>query len=117
MGLVAGLGNDGSATTRWCAADGAAGHFWKVDLGAVKTLSRLQISWEHTAVYKFKIEGSPDGSAWSMLVDQTKSTSSSPDQSYTLASAPQMRSVRIAVTGLPNNNVWASFFEFSVYGH
>lgn len=118
QGHLAGLGNDGSLTTRWCASDGAAGHNWKVDLGAVRTLSKIQLTWEKAAVYKFKVEGSPDGTTWpTVLLDQTNSTNSVAAQTYPLTGSPTARWVRITVTALPNSTTWASFFEFAVYGH
>lgn len=116
-GNLAALGNDGSATTRWCAADGAGGHYWQVDLGQKYTLSKLQINWEKAAVYQFKVEGSLDGSTWSLVLDQTASTNSTANQSYSLPAAPSARWVRITTTTLPNTTTWASFFEFQVYGH
>ncbi|MEO8900397.1 MAG: discoidin domain-containing protein [Polyangiaceae bacterium] len=114
---LAGLGNDGSLTTRWCAADGAAGHYWKVDLGAADTITKLQVTWEKAAVYKFKIEGSVDGTAWSLLLDQTNSTSSTAVQTYPLSAVPKARWIRVTVTGLANSTTWASFFELSVFGY
>jgi len=116
-GHLAGLGNDGDTTTRWCAGDGAAGHYWQVDLGQSYTLSQLKISWEKAVVYQFKVEGSPDGTAWSPLLDQTKSTNSVADQSYNLTGGPSARWVRVTTTTLPDTGTWASFFEVQVYGH
>jgi hypothetical protein len=116
-GNLAALGNDGSLTTRWCAADGAVGHYWQVDLGKTYTLSKLQLDWEKAVVYQFKVEGSPDGSAWSLILDQTKSTNSVANQTYPLPAAPTARWVRVTTTTLPNTSTWASFFEFQVYGH
>jgi alpha-L-fucosidase len=68
------LGNDGSMTTRWCAADGALGHYWQVDLGQNYTLGKLQINWEKAVQYQFKVEGSLDGNVWVGILDQTKTT-------------------------------------------
>jgi hypothetical protein len=116
-GHLAGLGNDGDMTTRWCAADGAAGHYWQVDLGQSYTLSQFKISWEKALVYQFKVEGSPDGTTWSPLLDQTTSTNSVASQSYNLTGAPSARWVRVTTTTLPDTGTWASFFEVQVYGH
>jgi len=116
-GNTADQGNDGSLSTRWCASDGATGHSWKVDLGAVSTLSKLEVTWEKAVVYKFKVEGSADGNTWSPLLDQTNSTNAAAAQSYPLSASPTARWVRLTVTGLANANTWASFFEFSVFGH
>jgi F5/8 type C domain len=116
-GNLAALGNDGSATTRWCAADGAAGHYWQVDLGASYTLGKLEITWEKAANYQFKVEGSADGNAWTSVLDETATTNATADQTYPLSAAPKARYVRVTTTTLPSATIWASFFEFSVYGH
>jgi hypothetical protein len=115
-GNLATSGDDGSITTRWCANDGALGHYWKVDLGATFTLTKLQISWEKAAVYQFKVDGSVDGTNWSSVLDQTASTSNSTVQAYMLLPPATARWVRITVTGL-DAGVWASFFEFGVVGY
>ncbi|MEO8981058.1 MAG: discoidin domain-containing protein [Polyangiaceae bacterium] len=116
-GNLAGLGNDGSLTTRWAAADGAVGHYWQVDLGAADTITKVQVTWEQAFIYKFKVEGSVDGTAWSSLVDQTNSTNANAAQTYPLGVVPQARWVRVTVTGLPTSTNWASFFELSVFGY
>lgn len=116
-GNLAALGNDGSLTTRWCAADGAAGHHWQVDLQASYTLSKLEIDWEKAANYQFKVEGSPDGNTWALILDETTSSNATADQTYELTATPTARYVRVTATTLPNATTWASFFELSVYGH
>ena len=117
-GNLAPAGNDGSLTSRWCAANGAVGHNWKVDLGQSSTLTKLHIVWEKNAtLYKFKVEGSTDNAAWVSLLDETNATSTMADQTYPLSPAPTARYVRITVTTLPDANTWASFFELQVYGH
>ena len=47
-------GNDGSTTTRWCAANGNTGHWWKVDLGASYNLSGSEVMWELPATTNTK---------------------------------------------------------------
>lgn len=116
-GNLAPLGNDGVTTTRWCAADNGLNHHWQVDLGALKTLTKINLTWEQAANYKFLIEGSLNGTAYTTLSDQRTTTNASATQSYPLTGAPQARWVRVTVTGLPTSNVWASFFECAVYGY
>jgi hypothetical protein len=116
-GNLAALGNDGSLSTRWCAADGLTGHHWTVDLGSSHTLTKLAVTWEKAAVYKFKVEGSLDASVWATVLDQTQSMNSAQTQSYPLGAAPNARYVRVTVTGLATSTTWASFFEFVVSGY
>ncbi|MEO6598950.1 MAG: discoidin domain-containing protein [Polyangiaceae bacterium] len=118
LGHLAADGNDASLTTRWCAADAATGHNWQVDLGQLRTLGKLQIAWEKAENYRFKVDGSADGQVWKLLLDQTATTSTAATQMYPLAQAPQARWVRITITAVPTNIIaWASFFDFSVFGH
>jgi F5/8 type C domain len=116
-GHLAALGDDGATDTRWCAANGAAGHYWQVDLGQTYVLSKLSVSWEKAVVYQFKVDGSLDGTSFTPVLDQTQSTNAVADQTYPLSAAPSARYVRVTTTTLPNSNIWASFFEFQVYGH
>ena len=116
-GHLAALGDDGAADTRWCAANGSGGHYWQVDLGKTYVLSKLAVSWEKAAVYQFKVDGSLDNSSFTSLLDQTASSNAVADQTYPLSAAPSARYVRVTTTTLPNANIWASFFEFQVYGH
>jgi hypothetical protein len=117
IGNLAPAGNDGTTTSRWCAADSGFGYHWQVDLGQSYTLAKIHILWEKSALYQYKVEGSIDNAAWVTLLDETKTTNTSADQTYSIAGGPSDRWVRITVTNLPNTTTWASFFEFQVYGH
>jgi F5/8 type C domain len=110
-------GNDASATTRWCAANGALGHYWQVDLGASYTVTKVSIVWEKAAAYQYKVEGSLNGSAWSLLVDQTATTDTTQTRLDVLGTPTQARYVKVTVTGLPATGAWASFFDLTVSGH
>ncbi|WP_030324822.1 alpha-L-fucosidase [Streptomyces sp. NRRL B-3229] len=104
---------DGSTSTRWCANDGGTGHWLKVDLGSTRSLTGARIAWElDKANYRYRIEGSTDNSAWTVLVDNTTTTSTS--QVQTAAFQAQARYVRVTVTGLPTS-VWASIRSLEVY--
>jgi F5/8 type C domain len=113
----AALGNDGDNATRWCAADSGLNHYWRVDLGSSFTLSRVQLLWEQAVAYQFKIESSADASNWTLILDQSQSTSTSATQTYQLPAAATGRYVRLTVTGGLTSTTWASFFELQVFGH
>ena len=68
---------DGNAITRWIAADQAAGHWVKVDLGKIKNITYgTQVSFEKSGVaYQYKIETSKDNTNWTLKVDKTNNTS------------------------------------------
>ncbi len=117
MGHEAPFGNDGVSTTRYCAVNSAVGHYWQVDLGKAYAITKLHIIWEKSALYQFKVEGSQDNSAWFSILDETKSTSTSANQTYLLTTTVGARWVRLTATTLPNTTTWLSFFEFEVSGH
>jgi hypothetical protein len=108
-------GNDGNTTTRWCANDGNAGHWWKVDLGASYNLTGSEVMWEKSGkVYKYKVEVSADNTNWTLKADKTNNTSTAQTQSDSFSGVA--RYVRITVTGM-ESGCWASFFEFRVFGN
>ncbi|KRE35225.1 discoidin domain-containing protein [Paenibacillus sp. Soil522] len=108
-------GNDGSISTRWCAVDRNAGHWWTVDLGSSKNITGgNQVMWEQSGkAYKYKIETSNDNVNWTLKVDKTNNTSTNQIQNDVFYDTA--RYVRITVTGLPSG-AWASFYDFKVLG-
>ena len=64
-------GNDGKMETRWCASNGAVPQWWQVDLGAAVTITNMQIIWEHSAHYKYRIELSSNQTNWTVVADKT----------------------------------------------
>ncbi|MBA2943074.1 discoidin domain-containing protein [Paenibacillus sp. CGMCC 1.16610] len=108
---AAASGNDGNETSRWSAADGNVGHWWKVDLGASYDISGTRVKWEmKNKSYEYQIEVSNDNEHWSLVSQKTSTQQTQFD--YFSANA---RYVRIQVTNL-SSGVWAGFWEFDVYG-
>ena len=117
LGNTASKGNDGNSSTRWSANDGLLNHWWKVDLGASYTLTGTKVIFQYARNYKYKIEVSTDNVAWTIVVDQTKNTSTSQTRQNSF-NATLGRYVRITYTGLPSYpTTWASHYEFEVYGN
>lgn len=108
--------NDGDRSTRWCATDWKANHYWEVDLGSSFSLSALRILWEKDSAYLFKVESSVDGVVWTVELDKTESNFASADQHYALRPGANGRYVRITVTGGLTTTSWASFYEAEVFG-
>jgi hypothetical protein len=52
--------------------------------------------------YRYRIEGSPDGNVWTLLVDQTKSESTAKSRTDVIPGNQHARIVRIVLTALPN---------------
>lgn len=116
-GNVASNANDGDTSTRWCAADSALNHYWRVDLGQSRTLTRVHLLWEKDFAYLFKIETSTDNSQWSMVVDKTTSSSAAASQDHTLPANTKGRYVRLTVTGGLEQSTWASLYEAQIFGY
>lgn len=114
---VASHANDGDTSTRWCAANNGLNHYWHVDLGQSRTLTKVHLLWEKNFAYLFKIETSTDNNQWSMAVDKTTSSSATASQDHTLPANTKGRYVRITVTGGLDATTWASLFEAQVFGY
>jgi alpha-L-fucosidase len=104
---------DGDTSTRWCASDGATGHWLTVDLGGVHTITGARVAWEFGGHrYGYRIDGSTDGTSWTTLSDQSATGSTS--QVQTVAFTAASRYLRITVTAL-DAGCWASIRSFEVY--
>ncbi|HEY8983442.1 MAG TPA: alpha-L-fucosidase [Streptomyces sp.] len=104
---------DGSTATRWCANGGGTGEWLSVDLGSRRALTGARIAWEFPSVnYRYRIEGSADGTGWTTLADLTATTGTA--QVQVSAFQAQARYVRVTVTGLPSGS-WASIRSLEVY--
>ncbi|MFH1196616.1 MAG: glycoside hydrolase family 2 TIM barrel-domain containing protein [bacterium] len=106
-------GNDGNTSTRWCANNGDAFHWWKVDLGDQYDLVGTEIMWEFDGRnYGYMIQVSPDNNIWKMVVNKTNNTSTSQIQ-QDIFNEESVRYVRVTVSKLAANT-WASFYEIKV---
>jgi hypothetical protein len=117
MGNTANKGNDGNSATRWSANDGRLNHWWKVDLGAVYTLTSTKVKFQFARNYRYKIEVSTDNTIWTTVADRRTTTSTAQTRVDSF-SATLGRYVRITYTFLPwYPSTWASHYEFEVYGN
>ncbi|MFF2148754.1 alpha-L-fucosidase [Kitasatospora sp. NPDC058190] len=104
---------DGDTSTRWCAADGGTGHRLQADLGSVRPVTGARIAWELPGkAYRFRVDGSTDGSTWSTLADLSGNTTAAQVQTMTFTA--RTRYVRVTVTGL-DAGAWASIRSLEVY--
>ncbi|MFD1046716.1 discoidin domain-containing protein, partial [Kibdelosporangium lantanae] len=89
------------------------GHWLRVDLGAQTALTGARVAWEFpNRTYRYRIQGSTDGTTWSTLMDRTGNTDTS--QVHTLRFTSTARYVRLTVTGL-DSGTWASVRQFEVF--
>lgn len=114
-------GNDGDLTTRWCASDGSFPQWWRVDLGAVHSLSEFGIRFQHNdRKYTYEIETSSNDETY---VKQLSASKTSEVHAGSFPLGVSARYVRVKVTNAapgvyPSGTypTWACFFELSVKG-
>ena len=110
--------NDGNPKTYWCADDEPqeGPEWWQVDLQKPFDLSSCQIRWPFDGKrYRYKVEGSADRKNWSLLSDQTNTTTTTQVHHLKFQKARQVRYLKITVTGF-DEGCWASICEVKVFG-
>lgn len=113
-GVDAGNATDANLTTGWTASGGTFPQWIQVDFGSNKSVVRAtQKFWEDDGtVFKYKIEGSTNGTTWTTLADRTGGvTGNFRDEAIT----GSYRYVRLTITGM-NLSHYANSLEFAVYG-
>lgn len=104
---------DNAPGTRWQAASGTMPQWLKIDLGQAQRLTTVTQRFATSSVWRYRIEGSNDGSTYTTLVDRTASGVLGTTVSESVSGT--YRYVRLTVTGSTGAAV-ASSVEFMVYG-
>ncbi|MCU6712722.1 DUF4038 domain-containing protein [Paenibacillus sp. J5C_2022] len=107
---AAGKAIDGNIGTKWVAANGSFPQWMYIDLGQVKTLSKVETQFGIWDSWHYQIEGSADGISYSTIIDRTFGITGDVFTDLTTASA---RYVRLQITGSGSST--ASVKEFKVY--
>lgn len=104
---------DGDQATRWCASDGTFPQWLEADLGSVRRVQSIAITWEKPEnLYQYHIEGRRENKgAWTTLVDASAAPGKS-DGPITIKAA-DTRYVRVTVTHV-NNGQWACVREMKI---
>jgi hypothetical protein len=95
--------NDGDMTTGWQAADNHPGAWWQIDMEGLNTISSVETTFGDAANYQYKIEASNDGNTWTLLADQTQTTSAAKVRNDACAKNDHNRYLHLTITGLPAN--------------
>ncbi|MEV5857603.1 discoidin domain-containing protein [Streptomyces anulatus] len=69
--LAPGKAVDGDATTRWASAEGSDPQWFRIDLGAGASVSRVELTWEAAYAKQYRLEISADGTDWTRLAAET----------------------------------------------
>jgi hypothetical protein len=72
--LRPGLANDGNSSTRWSSSY-ADGQWWEVDLGSVRQIDRVELTWETAYASRYRIRTRrSSGNSWSTVATVTNSS-------------------------------------------
>ena len=105
---------DGDDGTRWCASGPDYPQWLQLELDKPHALNGISMSWENTGMYRYKVEGSADGKAWTTLVDGSDNKKNAP-YSHDFAKADGIRFVKIHAIG-KHSGGWASIREVKLKG-
>ncbi len=109
------LAFDGSEETRWCASNGDVPQWLEADLGKVRHVQGIGITWEKPSgtLYQYRVQGRRDRNAgqWITLADASAAPGAG-NGPITVRPA-DVRYVRVLVTGISNGN-WASIRELQI---
>jgi hypothetical protein len=106
---------DGDFGTYWATGDGAPGHWARIDLGQSYDLSACRLLWQNPGYYyQYKIEVSPDGSAWSQAVDMTTNTVACRLPVHFFKA--RGRYVKLTLTGA-DDGCWPALAEMEVFAN
>ncbi|MDX8035906.1 discoidin domain-containing protein [Lentzea sp. BCCO 10_0856] len=101
---------DGSTSTRWSSAHSEP-HWWQVDLGSSRALSRVRINWEAAYGRAYSIQLSDNGSSWRNAYTTATGAGGVED----IGVSGNARYVRF--NGMNRGTVYGfSFWEFEVFG-
>lgn len=103
---------DGNDTTYWCASNATFPQWLSIDLGVKHNLTYIKTKFYASELWKYKIEGSPDNTNWTILIDKTAAGATAQDMDDSVSGF--YRYVKITVTG--SGGDWAAIREFKVYG-
>jgi hypothetical protein len=108
--------NDGNTSTRWAAESDAVPQYWEVNLGASKTLSRVDINWytNATRYSQYTILTSTNGTTWTTRVNKSSNVTDGLT-SDTFSSPVTAQYVIVNVSKVSSGFV--SAYEIGVYGH
>jgi hypothetical protein len=108
----AALAVDGNTSTRWASTEGVDPSWIQVDLGAVDSISRVQLTWEAAYGKAYQVQTSTNGTTWTTAYTTTAGDGGVDDLTGLTAAGRYVR-----VTGTTRGTIYGySLYEFQVYG-
>jgi len=118
--LPAGNMTDENIRTYWSAHSGDKGEFATIDLGVSSDVYAMQVNFaEHASTalgmsngtHRFTIEGSNDGTNWSMVIDQAENTTDNSHRYFQLPNKVNYRFMKITNAEVPSGTFAISGFR------
>ncbi|WP_308195485.1 chitosanase [Dactylosporangium sp. AC04546] len=104
---------DGNGGTRWGSLEGVDPQWIRVDLGATYAVTHVNLSWEAAYGTAYRIQTSPDGSAWTDIYSTTSGNGGTDDLTGLTGTGRYVR-----LYGTTRATQWGySLWEFKVYGN
>ncbi len=106
---------DNNNGTRWTAATASKPQWLQIDLGDIKEIGRVELSFEYAERWvRYHIEASIDGQNWTLFADHKNATQSfSP---YTDVKNTKARYIKLLITETEREEDFASIWELKVFG-
>ncbi len=103
---------DGKTTTRWGSKEGVDPQWIRVDLGAKKHVTHVNLLWEAAYGKAYQIQTSTDGSTWATIYSTTTGNGATDDLTGLSGDGRYVR-----LLGTRRGTAYGySLFEFKVYG-
>ena len=103
---------DGDSRTRWGSQEGIDPQWLKVDLGAVRRITRAKLTWERAYAKTYRIEVSTDSTTWKTIYSTAAGNGGTDDLTNLSGKGRYLR-----LTGTARGTTWGySLWELKVYG-
>lgn len=103
--------NDGDLKTRWQAKSDDVNEWIQVDLGSLRAINTVEVTWEAAYAAKYDIQVSNDGGTWTTVANETGKSG----LVQTTFDAVNARYVRIQTVSR-GTTYGSSIYEIAVYG-
>ena len=105
---------DSDPATRWCASNGELPQYLEADLGKVRRVQSIGITWEKPETrYQYRIQGRKERNAGQWITLANASAAPGVGDGPITITPADVRYVRVTVTGVSNGQ-WACIREFQI---
>lgn len=119
-----GMATDGQTGTKWSSSRPSGNppyastvtNWLRVDLGAAKSVSQAVVDWEASLSYDYRVEGSLDGSTWTLLKQVKNTAAATNSHRRDVVDFPSAYVRYVRVIGVPATKYGLNIWELELYG-